>query len=220
MKAAIGAIVSALITFRAVATPIGWGATYLVVDIRGDLSTVGAQSFATYFENSSMGSRFSDSSLDAYGLPNGGIDVIVKTTSGIALNWAFQDKDTGEWFEDVIGLTLLKDGGGYDYSYSSRNQQINVSDLYATDVVQLWAGVIDWENLPDGAISIEDYFTPFAYTEASFADISERYIYVAGEIDPPAIPWTPTSWNPVVPEPSTAMLSLCGAILLLKRRKS
>ena len=157
-------------TLYSKATSVGWGATYLVVDIRGDLSTVGTQSFADYFENSSMSSRFSDTTFDDDGFPNGGIDIIAKTSSGIILNWELQ-YDTGEWTEEEFGPTLLKDGYGYDYPYSQRANQINVSDLYSTDVVQLWAGAIDWVSLPDGAFNIEDYFTPFAYTEASFSSV-------------------------------------------------
>lgn len=189
-------------------------ASYVLwIDIRGDLSTIGNESFASYFENHKFSERFATE----------GIDLVAMTDSGKLLEW-YYDVDganpsatESEDFTDVIGPTVYPEGTGDGRLYSVNGQQLLIDGVEEDETLKLVAGIFDWDNIDDDTVDVMAYFTPIVYTVPPFP----AYVtYESGQIVPSSTKWEPHEWMPYdspVPEPSVNLLLIAGLCLMAFR---
>ena len=213
MRKIIISIIIVLFAMNAIADRILW------LDIRGDLSTVGSESFSDYFERTAA---LLGTSMD---YDTGGADIFVVNSAGQVIDWTWPGGMSGKYGVSINSTGHMWDEsiGDYtqsEYPYSLRALQVDVTSMAENETVSLMAGIFNWDAVDwdtfDESVFESQLFTPLAYTSATISDLDECIF--PGGVAVPANFWTPTVWN-AVPEPSTAILALLGVGMLLKRRK-
>ena len=113
--------------------------------------------------------------------------------------------------------------GGVDWEFN--DQYVGTRDDFgSTQTSQAYYGPNDYSEklfqMQVGNYDGNDDFIPILYS--SKQEVAGRYWYDSGTLAPPSMDWTPMDFYtmnpPVVPEPSSALLALVGAGLLLLKR--
>lgn len=126
--------------------------------------------------------------------------------AGTFLDLYYQDE--GVWVKEQ-GLNIADNGVSLDKGNTLAWQAASM-DVYAeagnTYVIEL------------GRIGDDDNFVALATAEGTYADLmAGGHISTGGISTQVHTPWAPLKFN-VVPEPSSGILALCGALLLMRRR--
>ena len=108
---------------------------------------------------------------------------------------------------------------------------LNVADLDETSSLQWQAAALDVYAVEGNAFILEigqidpidDNFVALASAQSSFSDLqSDGHVSTGGISTQVQTPWSPPTFHAIatsVPEPSTGLLALFGAVLMFRRRR-
>ncbi len=108
---------------------------------------------------------------------------------------------------------------------------LNVADLDETSSLQWQAAALDVYAVEGNAFILEigqidpidDHFVALASAQSSFSDLqSDGHVSTGGISTQVQTPWSPPTFHAIaisVPEPSTGLLALFGAVLMFRRRR-
>ena len=123
--------------------------------------------------------------------------------------------NVGETYPGAEGVWI---GGGGDFFGAEGNQGILPADVDSAASFAIEIGLNHW--IDDGTEEGRINFELLAITDPHTYEQIEAFIHPQGSLGPPDLAiWNPTYYHTVSPEPSSGILLLLGASLLLLKRK-
>ena len=138
-------------------------------------------------------------------------------TSPIYLDNWIQDSETDQYYLDegggYYGILVGDSGSGY---YGVQSQQSHVSTELAMEALfSIELGRMDWDDdtYMSGMFQVLAESDKFTYEQV------RSHMYPTFDLNPPVTDWNPTYYHTVSPEPSSLLLLLIGASLLILKRQ-